>query len=167
MYCQYCGTKFGSTKSPITCESCQKITYRNPTPVACMLYPVIMPDDSIAFLIIQRGIEPAKGGWALPGGFVDDGETFEEAACRELLEETGLRAWPHLVEISHSRNTKRGQVLVFCLHTVPVHYQYVHETFQTCEETTDYRLVGRETELCWYTHTEALMLAVVAQRVEE
>lgn len=41
-------------------------------------------------LLVERGKEPLKGYWSLPGGLVETGERLESAVCREVLEETGL-----------------------------------------------------------------------------
>jgi ADP-ribose pyrophosphatase YjhB (NUDIX family) len=41
-------------------------------------------------LMIRRGIQPGMGLWSIPGGYVDRGEVVEEAAAREVTEETGL-----------------------------------------------------------------------------
>ena len=67
----------------------------------CYKYPhpavtsdcVIFGFDGVAIkvLLIQRGIEPYKGKWAFPGGFMQIDETVEECAKRELEEETGLK----------------------------------------------------------------------------
>lgn len=50
----------------------------------------VVLDDAGRLLLIQRGHEPAKGSWSVPGGRVEPGETDEQAVRREIAEETGL-----------------------------------------------------------------------------
>jgi 8-oxo-dGTP diphosphatase len=57
-----------------------------------------MRADDLAVLLIRRKSEPFKGCWALPGGFVNENESLERAAARELHEETGLTVSPSKLE---------------------------------------------------------------------
>lgn len=68
-------------------------TYEYPRPSVTVDIVVFGYDGGkqLKLLLIQRGSEPFKGSWALPGGFVDMEETLEEAALRELEEETGVK----------------------------------------------------------------------------
>lgn len=50
--------------------------------------------DGDRVLLAERGREPLKGWWSLPGGLVETGETLHDALCREVLEETGLVVEP-------------------------------------------------------------------------
>ena len=58
-----------------------------------------MRADDLAVLLIRRKDEPFKGSWALPGGFVNENESLERAAARELHEETGLIVSPSKLEM--------------------------------------------------------------------
>src|SRR5450755_3124811 len=57
--------------------------------VDCVVFG--LDESELKVLLIQRALEPFKGKWALPGGFVRVDETLDEAARRELTEEAGLR----------------------------------------------------------------------------
>ena len=72
-------------------------TYEYPRPaltVDCVVFG--LDEAELKVLLIQRGLEPFKGKWALPGGFVHMDESLEDAARRELQEEAGIR--PNLLE---------------------------------------------------------------------
>jgi len=59
--------------------------YKNP----CVTVDAIIEMEG-GIVLIQRGKEPFKGMWALPGGHLDYGESLEAAVAREVMEETGL-----------------------------------------------------------------------------
>ena len=58
----------------------------HPKPVAC----AIPRDANGNAVLIRRGFQPQRGLWSMPGGFVDLGETVEDAARRECMEEMGI-----------------------------------------------------------------------------
>lgn len=66
-------------------------TYKYPRPAVTADCVVITKETEPKVLLIQRGIDPYKGCWAFPGGFMNMDETTEECAIRELEEETGLK----------------------------------------------------------------------------
>lgn len=94
-HCSHCGSAFSNTDWPRVCpsEDCAQLLWQNPTPVVVVLQPVTlqtMEGTKTGAVIARRAIEPGKGEWSLISGYMDVGETAEEAAIREFREETGL-----------------------------------------------------------------------------
>lgn len=77
-------------KQGLCCPHCGRrvYVYRNPFPTVDLIIRVSLEGGQEGIALVQRRNPPL--GWALPGGFVDYGETLEEAAAREAREETGL-----------------------------------------------------------------------------
>lgn len=68
----------------------RKFSYDFPRPALTVDVVICTRDDRSRVLLIKRKSEPYAGRWALPGGFVDEGEKLADAARRELKEETGV-----------------------------------------------------------------------------
>jgi ADP-ribose pyrophosphatase YjhB (NUDIX family) len=73
---------------------------------------LVLPVDG-GVLCIRRGIEPHIGSLALPGGFVNYGESWQEGAARELFEETGIRTDPAAVRTLDVLSAPDSTILVF------------------------------------------------------
>lgn len=97
-----------------TCSQCGFIDYGNPKPCVAVLI-----EREGRVLLARRGVEPKKDFWDIPGGFIEAGETAEEAVARELLEETALRVKivRYLMSIS-DRYGPRGVVTLNLCFTV-------------------------------------------------
>ena len=104
-FCPYCGAKLtireNEGRERLFCEEENRYLYENPIPAATAL----VTDTAGRILLVLRNREPGKHQWALPGGFVETGESPVEAARRELEEETGLRASdPTLIDIIYQES---------------------------------------------------------------
>jgi len=91
-YCSHCGEKVvfrvpeGDNLPRHLCDACGTIHYLNPRLVIGTL-----PEWEDRILLCRRAIEPRRGFWTLPAGFMELGETAEQAAIRETLEEANAR----------------------------------------------------------------------------
>lgn len=83
-FCSACGQPVtqqipeGDSRLRYVCGSCQTIHYQNPNIVAGVL-----PTWGSQVLLCRRAIEPRRGFWTLPAGFMENGETLDQAARRE------------------------------------------------------------------------------------
>lgn len=89
-FCPRCGGHLGERlidrRLRPQCEDCGYIWYKDPK-VAAGTLPVL-PDGRV--VLVRRAIEPQRGRWTYPGGYMDRGETVREAAVRETREECCL-----------------------------------------------------------------------------
>lgn len=91
-FCSHCGHPVvqkvpeGDSRERFVCENCLTIHYQNPK-IVCGCVPVWQ--DKV--LLCRRAIEPRRGLWTLPAGFMENGETTPEAAARETWEEAAAR----------------------------------------------------------------------------
>jgi ADP-ribose pyrophosphatase YjhB (NUDIX family) len=120
----------------ITCPSCGYGAYYNPKPVAAAI-PV---DAQGRIHLLRRGFDPGKGLWTFPGGFVDLGESVEQAAKREAHEELEIAIDIQRLVGVYSRADERVVLVVFEAKTL--------DAPQQTEEATEVRAFAPE-EIPW------------------
>jgi ADP-ribose pyrophosphatase YjhB (NUDIX family) len=112
-YCTKCGNilevKVIHNKERIYCKYCNTVFYNNPLPTVA----IVAQNDRGDLLLVKRGVEPKKGFWALPGGFMDSNESAEKAALREMFEETGLKGKiDRFIKVYNHNSKMYGEVII-------------------------------------------------------
>lgn len=148
-HCSYCGSRFPAASTwPRKCPRCGNKSYLNPVPVAVVLVPI-----GTGIVVIRRNIEPRKGTLTLPGGYIDLGETWQEAGSREVREETGIDVAADAMKLYDVMNGFDGTLVVFGLAAKQPHG--ILQPFSS-EETEEVVLIDRPAELGFPMHTEVV-----------
>jgi ADP-ribose pyrophosphatase YjhB (NUDIX family) len=149
-HCSYCGQPFDDGQSwPRTCAACANTSFLNPVPVSVVLVPI---DDGV--LVVRRNIEPQRGRLALPGGYIDYGESWQQAGAREVFEETGLTINPDQIHAFQVKSAPDSTLLIFGLAkpigrgTLPL--------FVPNDETQEIKVIMAPEELAFSLHTEVV-----------
>ncbi len=155
-HCSYCGTRYvEGSLWPRVCPGCGETTWSNPLPVAVILLPVRYADGRTGVVVVRRGIPPFHGEIALPGGFIETGESWQEAAVRELREETYLPAEPDEVTLFDVHSSFNGRSLLIFGLLPPRPFEELPPPTAT-EESLEWLVLTEATPLCFPTHTEAM-----------
>ena len=148
-YCHYCGAVHIANDWPRKCRGCGNITYRNPLPVAVVLQPV-----GNGLLVIRRGAGYSAGNLALPGGYLEAGETWTEGAARELFEETGVRVDPATLRACGVHSSRDHSLALFVLSN-PIEPSAL-PAFTATTETLERIVASEPIELTFSSHTRMM-----------
>ncbi len=149
-HCSYCGHPFTVEQPwPRHCSRCNNMSFANPLPVTVVLVPV---DDGL--LLVRRNIDPHKGKLALPGGYIDLGESWQEAGAREVLEETGITIDPAGVQLLTVYSAPDGTIIIVS-QAAPLTSADLPE-FVLNDEATERAFITDAEELAWPLHTQAV-----------
>lgn len=147
-HCSFCGAAYAPGLSwPRTCRQCGNTSYLNPLPVAVVVLPV---GDGL--LVVRRDVEPHRGLLALPGGFIDVGESWQQAAVRELREETGIAVDAAGVRLFDTVSAPDGTVLIFGLG--PRTSADALPPVARTAETSEWLVIDEPRELAFPLHTQ-------------
>jgi ADP-ribose pyrophosphatase YjhB (NUDIX family) len=123
------------------------MAFSNPVPVAVALVPY-----KGKLVGLRRGIEPRKGQIALPGGYINAGESYHAALSRELFEETGVSVSEKAWEVFHvGVSVESNRILIFgrCREIENLDLNY------KCEETEEIFMIDSMMSLAFPLHEEA------------
>jgi ADP-ribose pyrophosphatase YjhB (NUDIX family) len=123
------------------------MSFLNPLPVAVVLVPV-----DAGLIVIRRGIEPRKGMLALPGGYINLGESWQQAAVREVYEETGIVVKTDEILEFGVRSAEDGTLLIFGLASPRASSDLL--PFAPTDETTERAILTEPQELAFALHLE-------------
>lgn len=156
-HCSYCGEKFGQVITyPRQCLGCKRETYSNPLPCAVVFIPV-WDGEKNGNLIQKRGIEPKRGQWALSGGYMNNMETWQQTAAREVYEEIGLQSSPEDYKLIDVRTSpSNGNLLMFCYLANQTPLDEVLDVFVPNEEVLEIRAIYEPEALAFPIQTEML-----------
>ncbi len=147
-HCSYCGAAYALDQPwPRVCAACGQTTFQNPIPVTIVLQPV---DDGV--LVVRRAIEPRRGSLALPGGFIDLGETWQQAGAREIWEEAQVHIDPAALEVVRVFSAPDGTLIVAAL-AAPLRGSDL-PPFTPNGEAGERCILNEPAPLAWPLHTE-------------
>lgn len=116
-FCSFCGTRYPEPLTyPRTCTGCTSMVWANPIPVAVTLVPVL-DQGKTGLLVIRRAIPPHIGKLAIVGGFVEEHESWQVGAAREVIEESNVRIDPATIDTFwwSSSEPRPNRILLFGL----------------------------------------------------
>jgi ADP-ribose pyrophosphatase YjhB (NUDIX family) len=152
-FCGFCGAAYpeGQPVFARTCSSCGKTSYKNPLPVAVVLVPVHLESDELGLLVIRRSIPPKEGQLALPGGFINFGESWQDGAAREVLEETGLVISADAIRLARVHSAPDSTILIFGI--APIQPSTILEGLNLSSETSEIKILESFAPLAFALHT--------------
>lgn len=118
-FCPRCGGALASRllkegePQRLVCSACGFVFYQNPKVAACT---ICLVDGGI--VLLRRTIDPERGKWVFPGGFVDRGESVQAAAVRETREEVNLRVTVTGILDAYSLGSHEVVVVVYAADVV-------------------------------------------------